>query len=61
MVGEPIASYSYGICNAEEHLEKVPENTMRMLIDIALDDFKAGRCTPHSQIDAWIKGRMGWK
>lgn len=61
VVGEPMVSYGYGTCSAEEYLKKVPEDSIRMLIDIALDDFKSGRCTPHSQIDARIKERMGWK
>lgn len=60
-VGEPMVSYSYGIRNTEEYLEEIPKDTMRMLIDMAMDDFKSGRCIPHSQIDAQIKERMGWK
>lgn len=61
VVGEPMVSYSYGTRNTEEYLEEIPEDTMRMLIDIAMDDFKSGRCIPNSQIYAQIKEKMGWK
>ena len=40
---------------------KIPEETMRTLIDSAIDDYEMGRCTPHSQMDIWVKERMGWK
>ena len=47
-----------------EQLQKVSEpmavynSTVR---SAAIDDYEMGRCTPHSQMDIWVKERMGWK
>ena len=60
-VSEPMAVYNSTVRSAEEYLEMIPEETMRILIDSAIDDYEMGRCTPHSQMDIWVKERMGWK
>ncbi len=60
-VNEPMAVYNSTVRSAEEYLEMIPEETMRILIDSAIDDYKMGRCTSHSQMDIWVKDRMGWK
>ena len=60
-VSEPMAVYNSTVRSADEYLEMIPEATMRILIDSAIDDYKMGRCTPHSQMDIWVKERMGWK
>ena len=56
-----MAVYNSTVRSAEEYLEMIPEETMRILIDSAIDDYEMGRCTPHSQMDIWLKERMGWK
>lgn len=58
---EPMAVYNPTVRSAEEYLESISGEVMRALVDLSVEDYKMGRCTPHSQIDAWVKERMGWK
>lgn len=60
-VDEPMLAYGTMVRNAEDYLKDIPQETMQSLVDLAIEDYEMGRCTPHSQMDAWIKGRMGWK
>lgn len=60
-VSEPIAAYGTVECNVESYLDTIPEKTMRTLVDSAIEDYEMGHCTSHSQMDSWIKERMGWK
>lgn len=61
VVGEPMVAYGAMVRHVEDYLEAIPVETMRTLVDLALEDCEKGLCTPHSQMDAWIKERMGWK
>ena len=58
---EPVAMYGVVACSVDDYLNAIPEDTMRSLIDLSLDDFRHGRCTSHLQLDSWIENRMGWK
>lgn len=60
-LNEPTVAYGAVERNAEDYLKGIPQDTMQYLVDLALEDYERGRCTPHSQMDSWIKGRMGWK
>lgn len=60
-VSEPMIAYGAMGHNVEDYLKAVPKETIRSLVDLAIEDYKMGRCTPHSQMDSWIKERMGWK
>lgn len=60
-VSEPMVVYGAVERNAEDYLEDIPQDTMQSLVDLAIEDYEMGRCTPHSQMDSWIKERMGWK
>lgn len=52
-----MAVYNSTIRSAEEYLEAIPEETMRALVDLSIEDYKLERCTPHSELDVWIKER----
>lgn len=60
-VSEPMVAYGAVERNAEDYLKDIPQDTMQSLVDLAIEDYEMGRCTPHSQMDSWIKERMGWK
>lgn len=57
-VSGPIAAYGTVECNVESYLEIIPEKTMRTLVDSAIEDYEMGHCTPHSEIDSWIKVQL---
>lgn len=31
---------------------------MRTLVDSAIEDYEMGHCTPHPQLDSWIKEQL---
>lgn len=61
VVSEPMMAYETMEHHAENYLKAIPKETMQALVDSAMEDYEMGRCTPHSQMDSWIKERMGWK
>lgn len=61
VVNEPTAIYGTMEHNTIAYLKSIPQNTMQTLVDLSIEDYEMGRCTPHSQMDSWIKKRMGWK
>lgn len=60
-VGEPMIAYDCVGRNAEGYLEAVPRDVMQALVDSAIEDYEMGHCISQSQMDSWIKKRMGWK
>lgn len=60
-VSEPMVAYGAVERNAEDYLKDISQDTMQSLVDLAIEDYEMGRCTPNSQMDSWIKERMGWK
>lgn len=58
---ESVVTYGIVACSVEDYLNAIPEDTMRSLIDLSLEHYRHGRCTPQIQMDSWIKNRMGWK
>ena len=60
-VNEPMVAYGAVERNVEDYLKDIPQDTMQSLVNLAIEDYEMGRCTPHSQMDSWIKERMGWK
>ncbi|NDW11798.1 hypothetical protein D0T50_02705 [Bacteroides sp. 214] len=40
---------------------EIPADLMLEMYELAKKSIKEGRCTPHSEIDSWVKERMGWK
>ena len=60
-VNEPMGVYGAMEHPAKDYLKRIPQDTMRALVDLSVEDYEMGLCTPHSQMDSWIKERMGWK
>lgn len=51
-VSEPMVAYGAVERNAEDYLKDIPQDTMQSLVDLAIEDYEMGRCTPHSQMDS---------
>jgi len=60
-VADSMVAYEVVERNVEDYLKAIPQDVMQSLVDRALEDYELGCCTPQSQMDSWIKKRMGWK
>lgn len=60
-VNESMVAYGAVVHSAEDYLKDIPQDTMQALVDLAIEDYEMGCCTPHSQMASWLKKRMGWK
>lgn len=60
IVCEP-AMDCYSTSAMDNFINSIPKDVLAQAIDFAVKECGEGRCVPHTQVDAIVKERMGWK
>lgn len=60
-VSEAAMMYESSTRSVDDFVASIPVDLMQKLAEFSIEEYKAGRCIPHEQVDELINKRMGWK